>query len=216
MEENGNRGGRCIALADDHPIVRSALITALTHLGSDVRFVEGHDAASTLALVEHPDLDLLLMDLNMPGMCGIDLVREIRGRAPSLPVAIVSAEDGPKAVGALLALGVCGFIPKTDSPNVIVSAVRLILDGGTYVPPRLLKEQGTGAKVSNEIAAKAGLTERQLEVVRLLARGETNKVIARHLGVTEGTVKVHLLAIFRALKVRNRTAAVISAQRFLD
>ena len=217
MAGKQNLNGSCIALADDHPIVRSALIAALSGLGPEVRFVEAHDAPSTLALVDaNPDLDLLLMDLNMPGVHGIDMAREIRALAPALPLAIVTAEDDASVVAALLGLGVCGFIPKTDSPKVMLSAVRLMLDGGIYVPPRLLKLDGAAVKVVGGVAAKLGLTERQLEVVRLLARGQSNKAIARQLGVAEGTVKVHLLGVFRALNVRNRTAAVISAQRFLD
>ncbi|MEP7275621.1 MAG: response regulator transcription factor [Betaproteobacteria bacterium] len=209
---------RTIAVADDHPIVRAALVVALAALGPGQRFVEAHDAASTLALVDrHPELDLLLMDLAMPGMKGIDAVREIRARAPGLPLAIVSAEEDAATVAALLALGVCGFVPKSDPSGVIVSAVRLMLDGGVYVPPRLLRGQPPApVDASMSASDRLGITPRQLEVVRLLARGEPNKVIARHLGVAEGTVKVHLLAIFRALGVRNRTAAVLAAQRYLD
>jgi DNA-binding NarL/FixJ family response regulator len=217
MTGNQDLNGRCIGLADDHPIVRSALIAALRGLGPEVRFVEAHDAPSTLALVDaNPDLDLLLMDLHMPGVQGLDIAREIRALAPAVPLAIVTAEDDATVVAALLGLGICGFIPKTDSPNIIVSAVRLMLDGGIYVPPRLLKLDGVAAKGTSRAAAKLGLTERQLEVVRLLACGQSNKAIARQLGVTEGTIKVHLLGVFRALNVRNRTAAVVSAQRFLD
>lgn len=217
-ESNGTASARTIAIADDHPIVRSALVGALGALGPGLRFVEAHDAASTLAVVDdHPELDLLLMDLAMPGMNGIDAIRTIRARAPQLPVAIVSAEEDAPTVAALLALGVCGYVPKSDPPGVIVSAVRLILDGGVYVPPRLLQPTALapaspGARASDRL----GLTPRQLEVIRLLARGEPNKVIARHLAVSEGTVKVHLLAIFRALNVRNRTAAVLAAQQYLD
>jgi len=217
-ESSGTASARTIAIADDHPIVRSALVGALAALGSDFRFVEAHDAASTLAVVDdHPELDLLLMDLTMPGMNGIDAIRTIRARAPQLPLAIVSAEENALTVAQLLALGVCGYVPKSDPPGVIVSAVRLILDGGVYVPPRLLQANtlapgGPSARASDRL----GLTPRQLEVIRLLALGEPNKVIARHLAVSEGTVKVHLLAIFRALNVRNRTAAVLAAQKYLD
>lgn len=219
MNEGAHPSARQIGLADDHPIVRAALISALATLGPDVAFFEAHDAASTLALVDgHGELDILLMDLNMPGAHGVDTVREIRERAPTLPVAVVSAEEDSNVMASLLAIGVCGFIPKSDSPKVIVSAVRLMLDGGTYIPTRILKANGVAQQppTVESAATRLGLTERQVEVVRLLARGESNKVIARHLGVTEGTVKVHLLAIFRTLNVRNRTAAVISAQRFLD
>ena len=211
-----------IALADDHPIMRAALRNALGGLGDNVAFLQAGDAPATLALVvEHGDIDLLLLDLNMPGGDGIATVRAVRARAPAVPVAVVSAEEDPATVTALLALGVCGFIPKTDSPEVIVGAVRLILAGGTYVPPRLVQAGGgyaprmTGA-ASGDVAARLGLTTRQLDVVRCLAQGKPNKLIARELGVTEGTVKVHLLAVFRALDVRNRTAAVLAAKRYLD
>ena len=133
----------------------------------------------------------------------------MRERAPEVPLAVVSADDDPASVKALLALGVSGFIPKTDSPAVIASAVRLILAGGIYVPPRLVADARPNG------APAAGLTARQMDVVRLLARGMSNKAIARELGVSEGTVKVHLLAVFRVLDVRNRTSAVVQAQRFL-
>lgn len=219
MSDDMHPGGHCIGLADDHPIVRAALCSALARLGADTRFIEAQDTASTFAMIDaHPELDILLMDLGMPGARGIDCVRAIRARAPTLPVAVVSAEEDRAVMASLLAIGACGFIPKSDPPNVIVSAVRLMLDGGIYVPSRILKQHEIAIRPPDpgSVAGRMGLTDRQLDVVRLLARGESNKVIARQLGVTEGTVKVHLLAIFRALNVRNRTAAVISAQRFLD
>lgn len=206
-----------IALADDHPIVRAALKAALGALGPNTRFVEANDAASVLALVAaEPGLDLILMDLHMPGADGTATVRAVRARAPQLPVAVVSADEDPAAVGELLRMGVCGFIPKSDSANVIVGAVRLILAGGTYVPPRLVHGDARGAAGDGTGAgdARLGLTARQSDVLRLLGEGKSNKVIARELGITEGTVKVHLLAVFRALNVRNRTAAVVAAQRY--
>jgi len=122
---------------------------------------------------------------------------------------VVSADEDPVQVSALLGLGVAGYVPKSDPPAVIVSAVRLVLAGGTYVPPRLL---AAGAGAGDEAPE---LTPRQLEVLRLLAQGLPNKAIANALGVSEGTVKVHLIAVFRALNVRNRTAAVLAAKRRL-
>ena len=206
-----------IALADDHPIVRAALRAALASLGSDTRFLEASDAASTLAMVRsEPDIDLLLMDLHMPGVEGTATVRAIRERVPQLPVAVVSADEDATMVAELLRLGVCGFIPKSDSANVIVSAVRLILAGGTYVPPRLVnaarRDLPTAASGGDD--DRLGLTGRQFDVLRLLGQGMSNKLIARELGITEGTVKAHLLAVFRVLNVRNRTAAAMAAQRY--
>ena len=203
-----------IAIADDHPLMRAALASALADLATDVQFLEAANHAATLAVIDAlPGPDLLLMDLHMPGTEGIEGVRDVRNRAPHVPLAVVSADDDPAAVRSLLALGVSGFIPKTDSPAVIASAVRLILAGGIYVPPRLVAH--AGAVPAANVAPVSGLTSRQIDVVRLLARGLSNKAIARELGVSEGTVKVHLLAVFRVLDVRNRTAAVIAAQRFL-
>ena len=207
--------GTLIALADDHPIVRAALRSALASLGGDTRFIEAIDAASTLAMVgSEPNIDLLLMDLHMPGVEGSATVRTIRERVPQLPVAVVSADEDPTIVAELLGLGVCGFIPKSDSANVIVSAVRLILAGGTYVPPRLLNAAGRDRPtVASGDRNQLALTERQFDVLRLLGQGMSNKLIARELGITEGTVKVHLLAVFRVLNVRNRTAAAMAARR---
>lgn len=202
-----------IGIADDHPIMRSALVDALGELGPGTRFVEAADAAQTLAMVDaHPGLDLLAIDLRMPGANGLETVRALRARAPSVPLVVVSADDDPAHIGPLLELGVSGFVPKSEPPAVIVSAVRLVLAGGSYVPPRL----AAAGAVPRVGPAPVDMTPRQWEVVRLLARGMPNKAIARALGVTEGTVKVHLIAVFRALDVRNRTAAVLAAQRYLD
>jgi len=213
MLDAAMQAGPLIAIADDHPIMRAALRSALQALGSATRFVEAFDVPSTLALVaEHPDIDLLLMDLNMPGARGVDAVRALRERAPLLPVAVISAEQQAGTAAALLDLGVSGFIPKSDPSDVIVGAVRLVLAGGVYVPPRLMQVRRE-LKSLHSPDAELGLTARQLDVLRLLALGKPNKVIARELGVTEGTVKVHLLAVFRALDVRNRTSAVLAAQR---
>jgi DNA-binding NarL/FixJ family response regulator len=203
-----------IAIADDHPLMRAAIVSALATLAPDIRFFEAANHAAALALLDAtPAPDLLLMDLHMPGGDGIDGVRAVRERAPQVPVAVISAEDDTAVVRALLALGVSGFIPKTDSPAVITSAVQLILAGGVYVPARLMA--GVRVPVPVNGAAASGLTARQMDVVRLLACGLSNKAIARELGVSEGTVKVHLLAVFRVLAVRNRTSAVLEAQRFL-
>jgi len=209
----GNAAPLVIGLADDHPIVRAALASALADLAPAIRFREASDAVGALALlVGPPPLDLLVVDLRMPGSDGLSTVRALRERAPEVPLVVVSAEDDPAHVAPLLALGVAGFIPKSEPPAVIVSALRLVLAGGTYVPPRL----AAAAAAPPPGAADAGLTPRQWDVVKLLARGLSNKAIANALGVTEGTVKVHLIAVFRALGVRNRTAAVIAARRYLD
>jgi DNA-binding NarL/FixJ family response regulator len=210
MEERA--GGPTIGLADDHPIMRSALRDALEALQPVPRFVEAADLPGTLALVaDHPRLDLLLMDLRMPGVDGLEGVAAVRDAAPTLPIAVVSAAEDQGLVRSLYDLGIAAFIPKTEPPAVIVAAVRIVLGGGQYFPPRFMLERpgDPGAGVAPEPA----LTVRQRDVLRRLAKGLPNKLIARELGLTEGTVKVHLLAIFRALGVRNRTEAVLAAQK---
>ena len=144
-----------IGLADDHPIMRSALASALSTLGP-TRFVEASDATGTLAMLEaHPDLDLLLVDLRMPGADGTETIRALRARAPQVPLVVVSADEDRADVAALLGLGVSGYVPKSEPPAVIVSAVRLVLAGGIYVPPRL----GTGARKVFHDQRRAGIAQ---------------------------------------------------------
>lgn len=203
-----------LLLADDHEMVRVALKVALAPLAPQVAFLEAGTAEEALAAAgANPDLDLVLIDLNMPGMGGVEGVRRLRAAHPALPVVACSATEDAALVKNLLALGVAGFIPKADTTQVIVQAVRLVLAGGTYVPPRLLA--GNAAPATTPAGRLAALTPRQHDVLRLLAEGKPNKAIARGLDISEATVKVHLLAVFRALGARNRTEAVVIAQRLL-
>ena len=200
-----------ILLADDHEMVRVALKVALAPLGPGLAFVEAASAEAALAAAAaHPDLDLALIDVNMPGMGGIEGVRRLREAHPALPLGVCSASEDAAVVRSILELGASAFIPKSDSTQVILQAVQLVLAGGTYVPPRLMAQAAHPPPGRIE-----SLTPRQHDVLRELARGMPNKLIARELDISEATVKVHLLAIFRALGARNRTEAVLVAQRLL-
>lgn len=207
-----------VLLADDHEMMRLALRHALAPLGDDTVWLEAADAAEVERWAQD-DPDLALLDLHMPGSDGAPWIGQLRSRFPTLPIIVVSAEESPTLVRALIDRGVAGFIPKSDSTAVVLQAVRLVLSGGTYAPLRLLGGGDGRARAGGEPAAQAepthGLTQRQLDVLALLARGLPNKLIARELDLSEGTVKVHLLAIFRALAVRNRTEAVVAAQKRL-
>lgn len=207
-----------LLVADDHELLRDALRTALDGLAADVDWYEAADAAGVEAqLRAHADFDLALLDLHMPGTEGVRWIERLRRRYPALPLAIVSAGENPDEVRSLMALGISAYIPKTDSRRVIRQAVELVLAGGVYVPARLLQPLSAGAGVpaaQREFEAAAlVLTPRQRDVMELLGRGLPNKLIARQLGLSEATVKVHLLSIYRALGVRNRTEAVVAAQR---
>lgn len=202
---------KCL-IADDHQMVRLALKVALEPLGADATFVEAANAEEAIAAAgAHDDIDLVLIDVSMPGMGGLEGVKRLRAAHPALPVVVCTALEDGTLVKELLGLGVAGFLPKSDSTQVILEAVRLVLAGGTYVPPRLLA--AASAPPSAAAIALDSLTPRQRDVLRLLAQGKPNKVIARELDISEATVKVHLLSVFRALGARNRTEAVVIAQR---
>ena len=211
-----------ILVADDHLLVREGLKPFVAQLESHVAVVEAWDAASLQAAVHaHPDLDLALIDLHMPGMQGVGSIAALRDTAPTLPVIVLSGLEAPSDIQALLRCGASGFIPKSSSADVMVSAIRLVLAGGQYLPPLLLSSIAaekppalrawTEPAPARTIGAKR-LSPRQREVVELLAQGLSNKMIARQLGLVEGTVKSHLVQIFHQLGVRNRTSAVMAAQ----
>jgi DNA-binding NarL/FixJ family response regulator len=205
-----------LLLADDHEVMRLALRHALQPLATTIRWIEAADAAQVDArLADGVDIDLALVDLNMPGMEGLATVARWRRSFPTLPLVILSATDDVALVRELIGLGIAGFVPKSDAAAVMLQAIRLILAGGTYAPLRFLSESGGARSDAPAPPNGLGLTPRQVEVLGLLARGLPNKGIARELGLSEATVKVHLLAIFRVLQARNRTEAVVAAQRRL-
>lgn len=210
-----------VVLADDHEMIRLAMRHALASLSPNMQWLEAQNTSEVERWAAE-DPDLALVDLNMPGSDGVPWIGRLRAQFPTLPIIVVSAEESCALVRELIDRGVAGFIPKSDSAAVVLQAVRLVLSGGTYAPLRFLaghgasREPGNGTSAAASTPAVHGLTQRQLEVLALLARGLPNKLIARELGLSEGTVKVHLLAIFRALDVRNRTEAVVAAQKRLQ
>ena len=209
-----------ILLADDHEVIRLAMRHALQPLAAEIEWFEAGDAEQVQAhLARVDDLDLALLDLNMPGSLGAQTIASWRREFPSVPLVILSATEDAALVRELIGLGVAAFIPKSDSASVMLQAVRLVLSGGTYAPLRFVSGAGAAAAEHRPLppanGSVPGLTPRQSEVLNLLARGLPNKTIARELGLSEATVKVHLLAVFRVLRARNRTEAVVAAQRWL-
>jgi len=223
-----------ILIADDHRLVIEAVKAKLSELAPGIEFVLAMSVDELLAGATD-DLDLALIDLNMPGADGQAHIDEIRHRHPAVPVIVLSGYEDPAIMRSALERGVLGFIPKAYSPEVMLSAVRLVLAGGVYVPPMMLTAlppgivAGVAPQPSAEAMARGGgssnqtlehlrsvLTERQVEVLQLLSQGKPNKLIGRSLGISEGTVKIHLAAIFRALNVRNRTEAVVAAQALTE
>jgi len=225
-----------VLLADDHELIRAGLRNELAAFDAAVDFVEAFDAESLCrALEQHPDLDLALVDLGMPGMEGVSSIAHVCRTYPTVPLIVLSGADPASAAEQALRAGAAGFIPKTAVSKLLVQAIRLVLAGGQYVPPQVLHDFGTPAawKTTQTAAAPAAapmppastpaapwrldmLSGRQREVFELLATGLSNKAIARKLDVTEGTVKSHVAAIFDVLHVHNRVSAVAEARRLVE
>lgn len=197
-----------VLIADDHPLVRDALARTVRELDRDVQVQEAGDLDALLQLAAEGGADLALVDLNMPGMDGVEGLRRLREAVPTLPIVVASGQEDPATIRAVLAAGAVGFIPKSERSEVLLAALRLVQSGGTYVPARMLDP----ASGPPHDLKSADLTPRQLDVLQCLLRGEPNKQIARELGLTEGTVKIHIAAILRALHARNRTEAVVRAR----
>jgi len=204
-------------LADDHPLMRAGVRQVLSQLEPPVEIIDAHDYPSLFAQTAlHPDLDLALVDLNMPGFIGMQGIAQYRNRFPDVPLVVLSASESPHDIRNALEAGALGYIPKAAPTAVMLVALRQVLAGDLFAPPCLGNGHGgphAVVPVDLEVLRDSGLTARQLEVARLLAQGSANKAIAAMLAMSESTVKVHTTAIFRALGVSNRTEAMLAIQR---
>ena len=202
-------------LADDHPLMREGVRQVLAQLEPAIEIIDAHDYPSLFAqTAAHTDLDLAVVDLNMPGFVGMQGITQFRSRFPDIPLVVLSASESPHDIRNALEAGALGYIPKATSTTMMLAALRQVLSGDLYMPA-CLGDSGlhTVAPADFEDLQHSGLTARQLEVARLLAQGCANKAIAGMLAMSESTVKVHIAAIFRAFKVTNRTEAVLAIQR---
>lgn len=200
-----------ILVADDHPLIREAFRHLLADLAPDVTVFEAGDCETTRRLAaEYPDLDLVLLDLRLPGPGGLVTLDALRRDYPALPVVVVSAVEDPGAVRNVLTRGAMGFIPKSSTNEVMLNALRLVLSGGRYLPADLLSADGSSPATGPSTAEELHLTDRQREVLALMVQGKSNKHICRELGLAEATVKIHVTAILRALKVTSRAQAIVA------
>jgi DNA-binding NarL/FixJ family response regulator len=209
-----------ILVVDDHALIREALRGVLKELKDDATVLEASDwREATRLLHEHCDLGLILLDLSLPDKNGFAALAELRGHYRAIPIVVLSAFNDRANVVKALDLGALGFIPKSAQRQVMLSALNLVFSGGIYIPPDALEGHGspparspyaigpTGAPRPSP--ADVGLTERQVAVLALMMRGKSNKAICRVLDLAEPTVKNHVTAILKILKVTNRTEAVI-------
>jgi DNA-binding NarL/FixJ family response regulator len=204
-------GMSTLLIADDHPLFRTALAQAVRGLeGSHVVLEADSLDAARAQLLAHPEIDLLLLDLNMPGSQGLMGLAALRGEFPGVLVLMVSAQDDPDIVRRALAYGAAGYVPKSLDLEGIRAALDAVLSGETWLPPALKSavEAQPAHDDDRDISSRlARLTPQQIRVLQLLAQGRLNKQIADTLGIQERTVKAHVSAIFERLGVRNRTQA---------
>ena len=210
-----------LLVVDDHPLIREAVQGVVTRLEPGAMVLAVGDSERGFAIADaEPDLDLVLLDLNIPGLAGIPALKAWRRRYPEVPVVVLSSADDRPTVLAAIAAGAAGFIPKSSPNEVLLNALRLVLAGGKYLPPEALAPvAGSGARAAHVATERAlsletlGLTDRQAQVLKLLAAGKSNKLICRELDLAERTVKAHISAVFRALGVTTRTQAALAAAK---
>lgn len=206
-------------VVDDHPIIQGALRETLAELEPGCEVIVTGRLAEALRLLRSGPVDLILFDLRLPDAGGVEGLMALRTQHPESPLAVLSAETDSPMIVRCLDLGALGYIPKILPNDEMRSALRLVSSGCAYVPPQVLaaehpfRHRAESAAVRSSDPRRLGLTDRQVDVLRLLLRGLPNKLICRQLALAEGTVKVHVSAVLRALGVRNRTQAVIAASR---
>jgi DNA-binding NarL/FixJ family response regulator len=207
-----------ILIADDHPLFREAIQSVIIDHFSGCEVMQAQDLDSALALTRsHDDLDLILLDLNMPGMHGLHGLINLRNEAPTIPVVIVSAEQDKQVVLQAITYGAVGFITKSSPRAQMTDAITQILNGNVYLPSDIIRSQtSTHRRNSYDNPTFApellqALTRKQLLVLERMTKGESNKQIAYTLEIAETTVKAHVSAILRKLNVHNRVQAILSA-----
>jgi DNA-binding NarL/FixJ family response regulator len=215
-----------ILLVDDHVLFREGIALLLRSLVADDSLYQAGTCEAALALVaQNPSIELVLMDIHLPGTSGINAIALLRAKFPLIPVVGLSSSDDKQTILDTIDAGAMGFIPKSSSSAVLFAALQLVLSKGIYIPPEaFLRDRGAPSTTprvavdktgTSERATPAdlGLTPRQSEVLFLILQGKSAKAIAKDLSLSSSTVKIHTSAALRALNVTTRTQAVIAAGR---
>lgn len=204
-----------ILLVDDHPLFIEGVRGILHRLDDEVSIETCGSCEEALAMTDiDDDRDLVLLDLNLPGISGLDGLKLLRHKLPATPVVLLSASEDRNKVLTAIEHGAKGYIPKSSAPDIIINALQLVLSGGVYLPMAVLDTISVNAVQQKIVDAEGGhLTPRQIEVLNLLSQGQSNKAIGHQLNMAENTVRVHVSAILRLLDVSNRTEAGVAAAR---
>lgn len=202
-----------ILLADDHAMLREGLRHVLCRLADELEILEAGNFNDAIAIArDNPGLSLAVLDLNMPGMESFAGLQAVAAAAPTVPIVVMSGSENPIDMRRALDCGAMGYIPKSENTAVMLTALRLVLEGGLYVPPALLRQSET-ADTGVMPNPYESMTPRQRAVLTLIVQGKSNKDIARELDLSEATVKAHISAILRVFNVSNRTQAVLQAKK---
>jgi two-component system, NarL family, nitrate/nitrite response regulator NarL len=197
-----------VLLVDDHPIIHETIGAVVRKVAPQAQFHSESDLGNALSRARQlKKLELVLLDLALPGCSGLEALVRFRKILPRLRIAVISATEDPDSVRAALDAGAVGYLPKTSPPKVLADALQLILNGGTYIPPQLMGSEPPTRKQPK--LSDFGITDRQADVLRLLIKGLTNAEIARQLSISENTVKQHAHAAYRSLGVSSRTEAMV-------
>ena len=205
-----------VLLVDDHELFREGLKAIVANTKTGIHFDEAAGVEQGLERAKAGNYDLILLDLKMPGVKGMDGLQAMREAVPDTPVVVLSGEEDSYMVRAAIELGAMGFIPKSSTPAVLMRAMDLIAAGGVYLPPAVLDSRPAAPLQPKRAPGEPklpGITARQMDVLRWVIQGKPNKVIARELNISEGTVKAHLSSAMHVLGAKTRTEAVYAAAK---
>ena len=205
-----------LLVVEDHALVREGLLATLTNLGEETRVVGVADADKAIGVLETEDIDMMILDLMLPGTTGQAFLPVVRRRFPTVPVVILSALDDADTVARAMKDGAAGFVSKSSSSTELLKALLEVLAGKIHLPPKLrklIRRSEFARRERRSVAQRYGLTRAQARVLDLLVEGSSNRQIGELLGSTEGTVKVHVSAIMKAMGVSNRFEAALLATR---
>ena len=203
-----------VLITDEQSLFRDGLSLRLKQINQDIHILQSANLIEMQKLLsKEPDIDILILDIDLAELSATEVINKIKTTAPNTKIVAISASEDTRNIRKILSNGVKGYIPKKSDSNILSGALKLILDGGTYIPLAMLENNIDYNKNIQQHSLKKNLTNRQSQVLDLIAQGKSNKQIAYDMGVSEATVKLHINALLRSLKVNNRTQAVITAQK---
>jgi len=202
-----------VLITDEQSLFRDGLSLRLKQINQDITILQASDLAEMQKILsKEQNIDILIVDIDLAELNAAEIITKIKNLTPNTKIIAISSSEDTRNIKKILSCGVKGYIPKRSDSNILSGALKLILDGGTYIPPAMLDNVIDNTQNTTS-PLKKNLTNRQSQVLDLIAQGKSNKQIAYDMGVSEATVKLHINALLRSLKVNNRTQAVITAQK---